>query len=253
MAIYARPKRPKATPMAARRVVARTTPKRPKATAAKPAVTPPAIPGAPAAPPVTPPIVDYSNDPNLLKIRALSQANIAGAQAAETGLRSQAVEQYGYDPSQADLYGDPLVAGAAQANPNSTLNQLARVHAQRPPNVNESMNKAHLFYGTARGTELGNEATTYVGEQQDAASKLRGLLAGYATDTLNTTQTNEGNVTTAEQQAYQDALDWALKYPTITPDIRGEQSGGSIPGPHPTKLANKPKPAARVAKKTRRR
>jgi hypothetical protein len=154
----------------------------------------------------------------LLQIRALSQQNVAGAQAAAAAARTQALEQYGYDPSLGSLYGDPTVAATAQANPTSTLAQLARANAARQTNINESLNRpgTNLFYSSTRGQQLAENAYAYQGEQQAAAQKLAEALSGISGSLAGTLGSEQGRVTDAETAAYQRALDYALANP-VTP------------------------------------
>jgi hypothetical protein len=150
-------------------------------------------------------------------MRALSQRNVAGAQAAAAAARTQALEQYGYDPSLgAGFYGDPATAAVAQANPSSTLAQLARANALRQTNINEAANKAHLFYSSTRGQQLAENAYAYQGEQQSAAQKLAEALAGISSGYAGTLTGEESRVTQAETDAYNRALDYAIANP-VTP------------------------------------
>jgi hypothetical protein len=152
-------------------------------------------------------------------MRALSQRNVAGAQAAAAAARTQALEQYGYDPSLgAGFYGDPATAAVAQANPTSTLAQLARANAARQTNINESLNRpgTNLFYSSTRGQQLAENAYAYQTEQQSAAQRLAEALAGISGGYAGTLAGEQGRVTDAETAAYQRALDYAIANP-VTP------------------------------------
>lgn len=165
-------------------------------------------------PPPAPPIVDYSSDPLLLQTRALSQRNLAGARAAALAARTGQLEQFGYDPALASLYPDANVAGAARANPNSVLAQLARANTQRVRGINEGASAHNLYYSSYRGQELGRNAAAYQSDQQTAAQTLRNALAGIGSSLTGVEQTEQERVMGAEQDAYLRALQYALANPT---------------------------------------
>lgn len=156
--------------------------------------------------------IDYSADPILQQIRALTARNDASAQAGNLAARKQALESYGYDPALKGLYGDPGTQGTAQQNPFSTLAILARAHTQRQTDLNQNYNKANLFYSSARGQALQNEGTQYLGEQAGAAQKLQDFLTGLASSLAAEQQGSQQQIVQAEEDAYNRALQNSLKY-----------------------------------------
>lgn len=187
-----------------------------------------ANPGSPARgagpaqqqPPQQPqaPTVDYSSDPILLQIRALSQQNLAGAQAAATAARTQALEGYGFDGSL--NYGDANTAAVAKANPNSVLAVLARANDQRQRGITNADNSRNLFYSSAYSNDLSRNAQAYQGEQQSAAERLRDILGGITSSLASSQQSEAERVAQAEQDAYERALAYQLANPSAAPAAR---------------------------------
>jgi hypothetical protein len=153
---------------------------------------------------------DYSADPILQQIRALAIRNEAAAQAQAGDSRRQALLSFGYVPGLD--YGDAATAEAARQSPFSVVQQLARTHGQRVRSLDENLNKSNLYYSSYRGQQLGNEATAYLGEQAGAQEKLQGILGSISSGLAGARQTEAERVAQAEQDAYQRALERALKY-----------------------------------------
>lgn len=163
------------------------------------------------------PTVDYSGDPVLAMIRAQQQQNIAAAESANLAARQQALISYGYSPELSGLYPDQNTQNAAQQNSFSTLNDLKRNHEQRQKGLNEDLNKANLFYSSTRGQELQKEGTQYLGEQSDAAGKLRDYLSSLNENLLGAKQGSEDAISQGEQDAYLRNLQNSLQYGGLPP------------------------------------
>jgi hypothetical protein len=156
---------------------------------------------------------DFSSDPILAQIRAMVQQNDAAAEASAGAARTQALIRFGFDPSMAGLY-DKNTAAAAQGNPFSVLAQLAHNHQARARNLDENMNKSNLFYSSSRGQAIGEEGRQYLGEQSSAQSSLQDLFGQIQGGLLSAHQANQDRLSQGSQDAYQRALDFALKYGT---------------------------------------
>lgn len=156
----------------------------------------------------------WESDPVLQQIRGMQAANVAAAEAQAQAARQQALISYGYDPAleAQGVYGDAGTAGSAKANPFSTLSSLSQQHQQRQKNLNESLNKANLFYSSTRGTQLGQEGQQYLGEQYQAGQKLQSVLGQIAQGRLGAQQTAQGDITQGTQQAYDRWLNQQLQY-----------------------------------------
>lgn len=148
------------------------------------------------------PTPGWESDADLQRIRALSQQNLAGASASELAQRKQALQSFGYDPALQGLYPDEASAEVARQNPFSVLANLSRAHSERTRNLDENLNKSNLFYSGYRGTQLGNEATQYLGEQSQAQTTLQGLLTGLANQLLAAKSAEQERVSSAESDAY---------------------------------------------------
>lgn len=168
--------------------------------------------GQSAQPPQTDPsMFDYSADPILQRIRALAQQHIAAAEAAATAARSQQLIRYGFAPELAGLY-DSGTRGAAAANPNSTLAVLQRSHEARSRNITNADNARNLFYSSTYGQHLGQEGQQYLGEQQSAADRLQQALGGISEGLAGARSTEQDRIAQAEEDAYQRALEFGMKY-----------------------------------------
>jgi len=156
----------------------------------------------------------WESDPVLQQIRGLQAANVAAASAQAQAAQQQALIAYGYDPAldQQGVYGDANTAGAAKANTFSTLNQLGQQHEQRQKNLNESLNKANLFYSSTRGTQLGQEGQQYLGEQWGAGQKLQGVLGQIAQGKAAAQQSANDAITAGIGGAYDRWLSNQIQY-----------------------------------------
>lgn len=175
-------------------------------------MAPPKAPAWSVAPtgPAPPPPVSWEGDAILQGIKAQQTASLAGLRANALSNRKQALIDFGYDQNLSDLYPDQANAEAAKANPFSILANLAHQHTQREGNLNESLNKANLFYSGYRGKQLGEEGRQYLGEQAGASSALRNLLAGITTNLLSAESGSASTVSGAESDAYTRNLNQAL-------------------------------------------
>lgn len=190
----------------------------------------------------TPVSSSFEEDPILAKIRALATTNIGNAESGALAARQQELIGYGYDPTMQDQYTDPSNAAAAQQNPFSILSQLARQHTSRAHNLDEQLNQGNLFYSGTRGTELGNEARTYLGEQAGANATVRSHLGAIATSLLAARHAEEERVLQAEGDAYQRYLQFHEQYgipaaPGDTPATAASATTSPF-GATPTTMAN---------------
>jgi hypothetical protein len=144
----------------------------------------------------------WEADPVLAQIRATQQQNAASAEAAAAAARQQALIQFGYSPELAGLYGDQNTARAAQQDPFSVLANLAHQHQLRLTNLNESYNKANLFYSGHRGQALGEEGRQYLGEQASAQQQLQSTLSQLQQNLLSARQASTANINQAQTDAY---------------------------------------------------
>lgn len=158
-----------------------------------------------------PPTPDQlSQDPILQQIRAAGQMAVQQARQGALANAENSLIGYGgtkVPDSLRSLYGgdtsnpilaaltDSATAQAAEANPDSTLKQLARTDLQNNAGIDQGENANNLFYSSDRGNRLGAEADQYRGAQGTAAQNLAGLLG----------QANQGVLDT-ENQANQDFL-----------------------------------------------
>jgi hypothetical protein len=133
-----------------------------------------AAPAAPSAPNLS---YDYSADPILNQIQALSSQTRSDAQANALALRKQLAIDYG-DPEVANQFGDPATAQAAQQNPFGVRQQLQRSYDQGLHNLEEQYNQQNLFYGGARAKGLSDFGTDYQGQLAGAAGQEQTALGG---------------------------------------------------------------------------
>jgi hypothetical protein len=171
--------------------------------------SPPAQAGAGTTDSTQPP---WQSDPILQQIQNLATANNASADAAALAARQQALINFGYSPELQPLYGDAGTAGAAKANPYSILAQLQHGHELRQTNLNESLNKANLFYSGYRGKQLGEEGRQFGAENYGAGQTLQGILTGISGTQTAAHQGNAASVVAGQQNAYSGWLNNQLQY-----------------------------------------
>lgn len=125
------------------------------------------------------------------------------ALADYTAQRNQAVIQFG-DPSYAG--SDSLLAGEAQANPNSTAALLNLEYGRAQQGTNMAANR--LGVGDGGGVQSGQteNGRVHVAQEQDATTKLQTLLDQIARGSGDALQQYTLDQNTAYQQAYQDLL-----------------------------------------------
>src|SRR6266542_2980900 len=174
----------------------------------------------------------WESDPVLQQIKALQQGNVASAEASALAARQQALINFGYSPELDPLYGDTGTAGSAKTNPFSVLAQLQHSHELRQKNLNENLNKANLFYSGYRGTQLGEEGRSYLGEQAGARSALESQLGGISEGLLGARQTAQEATTGGEQDAYNRWLNQQLQY-----GLGATGAASQVTGPRQTMLA----------------
>jgi hypothetical protein len=199
------------------------------------ATPPPASPPPASTPPATPPPpptgaplpnYDYTADPILVQTHALSQQQVADAQAAAAAARKQALIRYGYEAgTPTTLYPDDATRQAAEQNPFSTLANLLNVHTQNQRSIDEGTNNANLFYSGEHARELGNESRNYLGSRASASDVLASLLGQADASVLAAQRAGQAQDLAAEEAAYQRAIDYALRYPGST----GGGGGGTTP------------------------
>lgn len=209
----------------------------PASTAAPPISTPPAATPTPpatppsATPPATPPAtpttpISMTGDPILARVIAFNEQQNANAAANALTQKKVALTQYGYDENAPGLYPDQNTADAAKQNPFSTLANLLYGHNQSTRGIDETTNNANLFYSGERVRELGQESHDYLGNRSAASSALARVLAAADQGVLDAKASGDLREIDAAQQAYQRALDFALKYGT-------DPTGGTGPGGQP--------------------
>lgn len=110
--------------------------------------------------------------------------------------------------------GDEETALAAAANPVSTLAQLARQHELRRAGLDQNLTNSNLYYSSTRGNELGNEGQQYLGEQGQASADVGSLLSEAVRGLLGSRDQARDSIAKANSDAYNRALDIALKYGT---------------------------------------
>jgi hypothetical protein len=159
-----------------------------------------------------PALYDLSTDPILMQIRAANQQAIAAAEAAALAQQKQLLIEYG-DPDLAmSLLKDQGTSQAAAQNPYSTRQTLKRTYEQGVGGINEALNKRNLFYSSTRGQELGKAASAYGAAQSQASGSLQNALSGISQGLLSTRQEAASRETEGLQEAYQNALAFALQY-----------------------------------------
>lgn len=128
-----------------------------------------------AVPPADP--YDFTADPILRKIEALSQQARQNATANALAARKQLAIAYGDTAGilEGDQF-DQATADAAKNNPFSILAELQRGYQANTHNIDESENAANLFYSGDRVHKLGLAAEDLQRQRAQAASALQGKL-----------------------------------------------------------------------------
>lgn len=157
---------------------------------------------APTAPAGAPSGTDLTADPILQQIKALGQRSAQDANSSAAAQAKAQLINYGGSAPQSlrDLFsaapvqdsilgdlGPNAIAGvlndqgtadAANANPFGTLQQLGQAHDANVHNLDNASNLNNLFYSSTHANQLGDEATNYLGAQNNAANNLASLLSG---------------------------------------------------------------------------
>lgn len=183
-------------------------PAAPGATAPPSTSTPPTAAPAPA-PAAAPGSYDYSGDPILQAIRAQAGMDRTSAQAASDAARKQIAILLG-DAS--GIIDDQGTAEAAKGNAFSTLARLASGYKDTTHGIDESANKANLFYSGHRGKWLGDALRNYEGQQYDARTAAQAQLGTVNQTLADALRTARQNEIQGEQDAYGRALQNALTY-----------------------------------------
>lgn len=189
--------------------------------------------------------VPWESDPVLQQIRSLQAANIASADAQAQASRQQALINFGYSNALDGLYGDQGTKGSAQSNPFSVLAQLLHGHELQQRGLNDSYNKANLFYSSARAAGLGEEGQHYLGQQQEAADRLRGGLNDLENARLAAHSQANDAITQGMTDAQQRYLDQQIQYGL------GGTGGGGHHG-NPMRVQHRPSGVRQAVARARR-
>ncbi len=223
--------RPKATPLAS------TTPGYGGPT--NPDDTPRAAPiAAPAAPAPAPtretaprdPNVNYESDPILQKIRKAAQGQRDTAQSAARTRKVQLATQLGDTGFARELGLSDAETAAAAANPLSDLALLGRTEEKSTATLEDALNKANLYFGGHRGTQLGELAQNFLGQRAGALGAARQGYAGILGDLLS----SEGDADRMELEA--DAAAYGRELDRQRAGGAGAPAGPAGPGTPPPLL-----------------
>ena len=150
--------------------------------------------------------------------------------AALEAARRDALIQFG-DPS--FVQGDPLTAGAAQANPNSTVALLALQKRRSDAAAQQAANRVGTLYGGGYQGGLQENQRINVAQNQDAVTKLQQLLSQSATGIGNAQQAYSIGQNSAYQQAYQDMLKAGTLHSVGAPNLAAGAYHYAFPQPRP--------------------
>lgn len=167
---------------------------------------------APQRAPFDPSSVDYSNDPILARVRALSQQNVQAAEADALAQKEQLAIGYG-DPEFAKSMGlGETYAGAASANPFGTVQELARTYKRRDVfDINRPLSDTrNLFYSSERGRQLALSGEQNLRDKATASRAVQDRLASIQQAVVQAKLQAQAQQLAAEQQAYQNAVQNAL-------------------------------------------
>lgn len=128
-----------------------------------------------AAPPSLDPY-DYSVDPILNKIKALSRTQRVNAQSEADAIRKQLGIAYG-SAEAVGFANDPLTLQAANDNPFSLNAELKRSYDRGLEQLDQTLNSQGLFYSGERARQLGLAAEDYLRQQAAAKGNLQQHLA----------------------------------------------------------------------------
>lgn len=204
-------------------------------------------PGTPPKAPIKP--IDYSGDPWLQ--RFLAGFTTGNQEDEATALSDQKALLLGFgskELAQKLLGNDPFV-NTISDDPKSSFSVLAnmrRAYDQTQAQMNDQYNKANLWFGGKRGQALGDLATSYMGDVNEATQTIMGRF-NEIRDRLVAAKRNR----TAERErqefaAWERARDEALASGAAPPDGGGSSvdgGGGSAPGGTPTATPSAPAPA----------
>lgn len=115
-----------------------------------------------------------TGDPGYQQTLAQLALNRDTTDAGIDDARRQQLIQFG-DPSL--VQGDRLTAGAAQANPYSTVSLLAQQNQQQNAAARQAAARFGTTYGGGLQSGLGEAQRLYAGNMQNAYSKLQNLLS----------------------------------------------------------------------------
>lgn len=164
------------------------------------------------------------SDPILAQIKAMNERQIAAAQAAAMAGRKQAQIAYGYDPNV--TYEDAATQEAAKQNAFSTLAQLLFNHGERAHGLDESLNKANLFYSGERARQVGLEGRQYTLEQSQANQGYQKQIEAIAQMVLQAQQQAQEREIQGANEAMNRQLQFALANGTGIAGLLGGGGGG---------------------------
>ena len=200
--------------------------------AAGPAASAPGA--APGAPPAGNPSFDYSSDPILQKIKAISGQSRDNARAEAGNLRRQTAIDFG-DEGIARQVGDESTVAAAAGNPFSYLARLNR-DGQEATRQTEQNYGGNLFFSGARGNALGQLGQNLIERQADVTGQGRARLGEIEANLLAAEQFASAQEMQAEEDAAQRAIEQALAIgavPTVAPGEAAVLDPGGYGAPDP--------------------
>jgi hypothetical protein len=186
--------------------------------AATPAAAPAAQPASPSgsgstgttAPDLS--HLDFSSDPILARIRALSQESISQAEADARAARTQLVIGYGDAGLANKLHLGGKVAQQAGGNSFGTLQELQRGYGRRNIfDIDRPLSdQANLFYSTERGRQRALSGEQYLRDQYNAEAAVQAKLSEISGQVTSSKMASQAQIIQAEQDAYQRAVQKAM-------------------------------------------
>jgi len=168
--------------------------------------------GGGGRPPIDFSHLDYSNDPILARVRALSEEAISHAQADATANRTRLVIGLG-DPELARSLGlGDKVSKQAEENTFGTFQELGRQLGRR--NIFEIdrplSDTKNLFYSTERARQRALSGEQFLRDKAQATNQAQSQLATIAQQVAQVRMEEQARRIQAEQDAYQRAVQQAI-------------------------------------------
>lgn len=145
-----------------------------------------------------------------------------------------ALIQFG-DPNM--VQNDALTAGAAGANPFSTIRLLALQNERANQAVNANSNRLGTYYGGGLQSGLGENQRVNAAQNQDAQIKLQNLLAQINQQIASANQAYNVGQSGAQLDAYNNLLASGAIHAATPPNLTPGQfqyGGFGTPPPNPT-------------------